>query len=87
MKNKSYKGFTLIELMIVVAILGILTAILLPFFGIGESKNSCSVYTPSNSYENVDRSTIQEYDDVITFSVYSGTVTVNKFNSDVVCNT
>lgn len=81
---KKYKGFTLIELMIVLAILGIAT-ITLPYI-LGINENSCSITTPSKEYIGVDKSTIKETEESLYFTHYGKNVKVNKYSVDTSCN-
>lgn len=82
---KKYKGFTLIELMIVVAILGIIAAIILPYV-LGTNENSCNITTPSKDYIGVDKSTIKETEESLYFTYYGKNVKVNKYSVDTSCN-
>lgn len=82
---KKFKGFTLIELMIIIAILGIITSIALPYV-LGTNKNSCNIFTPSKEYIGVDKDTIKETEDSLYFTYYGKNVKVNKYSVDTSCN-
>lgn len=79
------KGFTLIELMIVVAILGVLAAIIITAVQ-GTSPNSCSVETVSAYYSGVSKDSIIKNGDTIIFKQYDKTIEVSAYNTDIVCN-
>ena len=54
MNKKNRKGFTIVELVIVIAVIGILATVLVPTFGdvIGNAKKSAAVQEAKNAYTN-----------------------------------
>ena len=54
MKRNNKKGFTIVELVIVIAVIGILAAVLIPTFGsiVSEAKDSARDQEAKNAYTN-----------------------------------
>ena len=73
-RNKKQNGFTLIELMVVVAIVGVLTAVGLPQLSKAQdkAKDSAAVATLTNAAKECSLDLITDADPVTTFATFDG---------------
>ena len=76
-KNKKQNGFTLIELMVVVAIVGVLTAVGLPQLSKAQdkAKDSAAVATLTNAAKECSLDLITDADPVTTFATFDQPIT------------
>ena len=85
-RNKNRKGFTIVELVIVIALIGILATVLVPTFGdviekanqakdiqtVKNMNTALAVYSATMSEEPVGNSLIQDVDDVMDALAQAG---------------
>ena len=85
MRKSNKKGFTIVELVIVIAVIAILSAVLIPTFGgiIEKANESKAIQEVKNAYTAtlaIDLSTADTSDDV----VYGETTVIVQYNSDII---
>jgi len=85
MKNQMQKGFTLIELMIVVAIIGILAAIAIPQYQayVGKANFASGLSTLTSLKTNVESFIMEEGKFPVDTDVVAGTLGVEKDASEI----
>ena len=82
MKNTKKKGFTIVELVIVIAVIGILSAVLIPTFAglVGKANESARQQNLTNAYTSyvasVDAASEELYSKEEVYFVAAGSVTV-----------
>lgn len=81
------KKITLIEILIILSIVSILAAIVIPYFSGNSSTKYCSIYTPSNEYNRVEKYSIKETETTLEFKNFNEHVSVSKLSADVSCKT
>ena len=95
MRNTNQKGFTLIELMIVIAIIGILAAIAIPNFIAYRNKSYCSAAvndaksvaaTIADYFSNPNRTSIEtpDIEDLVTMSFGNTFTIAQDADTDVI---
>lgn len=91
MKKTNKKGFTLVELVIVIAVIAILAAVLIPVFAnlISKAKDSAALQNARNTFEQyaVEHATDGEFNLIIDvegkfFAVKEGNFVLNTENDD-----
>ena len=84
MKRNNKKGFTIVELVIVIAVIGILAAVLIPTFGsiVTEAKDSARDQEAKNAYTNYIIKTGADAKTDVKIVILDGTTSVTYYVID-----